>query len=565
MPFPYPLSLTSIAVPAQDLSNAVPGIYYSAVDPSQTVVHPYMLVPPGTYEATNQYASTIASTISGDSHTETHADNNMEADTGVRDSPGLQGLVRDYYRNLIPFHEIQNYRQELSGMDDGEMKCFRCSSHRFLLSPGMLGDLGLYIPLVVTLSLRKQIGLAPTLIFSGLSNIITGLTFKVPMCVQPMKSIAAVALSSNLTESEIMASGILTGAIVLFLGLTNLITGNTRKLFSKTDTPLAVINKIIPNSVVRGLQLGLALKFFSSALKLLHNSGKPSWSYENWVHWDGYLMGMFTLSFALVFVRSRNVPTALVLFLFGIIVAAARVAHAGEKIVFAAPDVHLANSVASLVTSLQVVHFTQNDFKVGILEGAIPQVPTTLLNSCIAVCQLAEDLYPQRQTGVNVRSVSTSVGLINIIFCWFGGMPMCHGSGGLAGQHRFGARTNLSIIILGTCKFLLGLLFSAGLLELLKFFPQAIPLRSPCALLFRARSRFPQRDAFMGTSEGFVIGLVAYYLVAFFSMFVGSDEAIEEARSNMRTMKSDLVKYLTSIQPPTFSSRQWKRSSLSSS
>uniref|UniRef100_A0A7S4ULA3 SLC26A/SulP transporter domain-containing protein n=2 Tax=Guillardia theta TaxID=55529 RepID=A0A7S4ULA3_GUITH len=457
----------------------------------------------------------------------------MEADTGVRDSPGLQGLVRDYYRNLIPFHEIQNYRQELSGM---------------------LGDLGLYIPLVVTLSLRKQIGLAPTLIFSGLSNIITGLTFKVPMCVQPMKSIAAVALSSNLTESEIMASGILTGAIVLFLGLTNLIT---------------VINKIIPNSVVRGLQLGLALKFFSSALKLLHNSGKPSWSYENWVHWDGYLMGMFTLSFALVFVRSRNVPTALVLFLFGIIVAAARVAHAGEKIVFAAPDVH-------------VVHFTQNDFKVGILEGAIPQVPTTLLNSCIAVCQLAEDLYPQRQTGVNVRSVSTSVGLINIIFCWFGGMPMCHGSGGLAGQHRFGARTNLSIIILGTCKFLLGLLFSAGLLELLKFFPQAIlsALLALSSFELGAASRSGMSGspdeiraylvtccftAFMGTSEGFVIGLVAYYLVAFFSMFVGSDEAIEEARSNMRTMKSDLVKYLTSIQPPTFSSRQWKRSSLSSS
>eukprot|EP00960_Hanusia_phi_P054486 762674-Hanusia_phi.AAC.2 len=165
-------------------------------------------------------------------------------------------------------------------------------------------------------------------------------------------------------------------------------------------------------------------------------------------------------------------------------------AQAGEKIVFAAPDVH-------------VIHFTQNDFKVGILEGAIPQVPTTLLNSCIAVCKLAEDLYPQRKTGVNVRSVSTSVslfvrklmrvevernrgaverimkrteleikvlvrlkddwrgkdgtgqdrravglseqegmltftqvGAINLVFCWFGGMPMCHGSGGLAGQHR---------------------------------------------------------------------------------------------------------------------------------
>mmetsp|Transcript_8247 Transcript_8247/g.27751 ORF Transcript_8247/g.27751 Transcript_8247/m.27751 type:complete len:84 (+) Transcript_8247:704-955(+) len=78
-----------------------------------------------------------------------------------------------------------------------------------------------------------------------------------------------------------MASGILTGAIVLFLGLTNLITGNTRKLFSKTDTPLAVINKIIPNSVVRGLQLGLALKFFSS----VRNVGGAMWLRD--LRWSG--------------------------------------------------------------------------------------------------------------------------------------------------------------------------------------------------------------------------------------------------------------------------------------
>eukprot|EP00960_Hanusia_phi_P054487 762674-Hanusia_phi.AAC.3 len=88
-----------------------------------------------------------------------------------------------------------------------------------------------------------------------------------------------------------MASGILTGAIVLFLGLTNLITGRgSVQTKSAVDDCLAVINRIIPNCVVRGLQLGLALKFFSSALKLLHNSGKPSWSYDNWVTWDGYLM-----------------------------------------------------------------------------------------------------------------------------------------------------------------------------------------------------------------------------------------------------------------------------------
>ena len=94
------------------------------------------------------------------------------------------------------------------------------------------------------------------------------------------------------------------------------------------------------------------------------------------------------------------------------------------------------------------------------------QVPTTLLNSCIAVCQLSADLYPHRDTGVNVRSVSLSVGLINVVFCWFGALPMCHGSGGLAGQHRFGARTNLSVLMLGLSKLLLGLFVAAPLLQL---------------------------------------------------------------------------------------------------
>jgi hypothetical protein len=105
----------------------------------------------------------------------------------------------------VPTEDILSYGQELSGM---------------------LGDLGLYIPLVLALSVSGQVSLGATLIFSGLSNIITGFTFSIPMCVQPMKSIAAIALSDNLTTPQIMASGILT-----------------------------VVNRFIPSSVVRGLQL----------------------------------------------------------------------------------------------------------------------------------------------------------------------------------------------------------------------------------------------------------------------------------------------------------------------
>merc|ERR1719162_1625307 len=62
---------------------------------------------------------------------------------------------------------------------------------------GSLGDLGTLLPLLTALSRQRTIALAPALFFGGISNILTGLTWDVPMCVQPMKSIAAVALSSS--------------------------------------------------------------------------------------------------------------------------------------------------------------------------------------------------------------------------------------------------------------------------------------------------------------------------------------------------------------------------------
>jgi hypothetical protein len=167
---------------------------------------------------------------------------------------------------FIPLHEVESYSLEFSGM---------------------LGDLGLYIPIVVLLSLNGQINLATTLTTTGLSNILTGLLFKVPMCVQPMKSIAAAALAENLTEGEIMAAGILTAGIVMVLGVTNLIT---------------IFDAMIPKPVVRGLQIGLGLSMFHKGLNMLPGGGgaSPSWGHEDWVAWNGLLPAGITLFFALV-------------------------------------------------------------------------------------------------------------------------------------------------------------------------------------------------------------------------------------------------------------------------
>ena len=70
--------------------------------------------------------------------------------------------------------------------------------------------------------------------------------------------------------------------------------------------------------------------------------------------------------------------------------------------------------------------------------------------------------------------MATSVGLINLASCGLGGFPMCHGSGGLAGQHRFGARTGGSVVILGVAKIAIGLVAGASAMIVLQSFPLVI-------------------------------------------------------------------------------------------
>lgn len=85
---------------------------------------------------------------------------------------------------------------------------------------------------------------------------------------------------------------------------------------------------------------------------------------------------------------------------------------------------------------------------------------------------LAQDLFPERPTGT--PTIAVSVGMMNLVGCFFGSIPFCHGSGGLAAQYRFGARTEVSIIILGFLKIVVGLFFGSSLSGLIGSYPSAI-------------------------------------------------------------------------------------------
>ena len=355
---------------------------------------------------------------------------------------------------------------------------------------GSLGDLGLFIPLVVALVTISGMDGGSILLFAGVLNIVTGFVFNQPVPVQPMKAIAAVAIAEGLMPGEIAAAGFATGVIVLFLGLTGLIT---------------VAERIIPRPVVRGIQLGVGLKLAAKGVTLALAAG--------WWAWDGRLVALAGAALVLLTYHRAKFPSAVVLFAGGFLLMAIN-----------RPEV-----LTSLPIGWDGPIVTLPDWsewQSGFLLGALPQLPLTLLNSVIAVCALSEDLFPGR--GIKTRTMATSVGMMNIASCFLGAMPMCHGSGGLAGQHRFGARTGGSVVMLGVAKVVIALVFGTAVISVLSAYPSSVLgillVFSGLELTLPARD-CAKKNAFLvaaatacgifaaNTAVGFVLGLIASFFL----------------------------------------------------
>jgi MFS superfamily sulfate permease-like transporter len=115
---------------------------------------------------------------------------------------------------------------------------------------------------------------------------------------------------------------------------------------------------------------------------------------------------------------------------------------------------------------------TWNDLVTGTLLFTLPQIPLTLGNAVIAITAENNEHFPDRP--VTEKKIAVSQGIMNLISPLFGGIPMCHGAGGMAGHVRFGARTGGSLVILGTVLILFALFFSDSVSLIFKIFPNAI-------------------------------------------------------------------------------------------
>jgi hypothetical protein len=302
---------------------------------------------------------------------------------------------------------------------------------------GALGDLGVFVPLLVGMVTICGLQLGPALFCAGAMNVTTGLLFGIPMPVQPMKAIAAVAIGEGLTESQILTAGIATGAVIFLLAVTGLITR---------------LSRIIPKSVLRGLQLGLGLKLVVQGVGMIAAT-------KTLFGWDSIAVGGFCGLIVLLLHGSKRVPSALLVFGVGLI-----------ALLVSQPQLLTATKLG---VAWGLPELSNPDhWRSGVLLGAIPQIPLTTLNSVVAVCALSMDLFPRR--GAAPRRVAISVAFMNLICCPLGGMPMCHGSGGLASQYRFGARTGGSVVALGVVKMVLAVLFGGSLLMWLRDYPGSV-------------------------------------------------------------------------------------------
>jgi predicted benzoate:H+ symporter BenE len=113
---------------------------------------------------------------------------------------------------------------------------------------GAFGDLGTFLP--HTLGAITVAGLAPVGVLAsfGVCYIATGLLYRLPIPVQPMKAVSAVLIASGLSAGEIAAAGLCLGVILLVLGATGAIGRFAR---------------IVPPSVVRACSSASASRWRS--------------------------------------------------------------------------------------------------------------------------------------------------------------------------------------------------------------------------------------------------------------------------------------------------------------
>jgi MFS superfamily sulfate permease-like transporter len=354
---------------------------------------------------------------------------------------------------------------------------------------GALGDWGTLIPFII--GYISIVGLNPAGVFLclGITNIILGIRFNLPLPVQPQKTIGTIAISEVWDPNLVISTGFGTGIIWAILGFTKFLEKIVRK---------------VPQVAVRGIQLGLGLILGWTAIQLI--------SFD-------IVLGIVSFSVILISLRIKKIPSSIILVVLGIILIIWNQSITLSDIQFKLP-----------IFTFQIPKW--DNLLWGMLLAGIAQLFLTLTNVMIATVSLIKELFPEKKEHVSASDLALNMGAMNILTPFLGGIPLCHGSGGLASQYAFGARTGGSMILEGLLEIFLGLFLSETLFLIFSAFPQAIlgsmlfytalllakisfknyTLRTiPIIIISAILSLIFNITVGYGITVGFIVGLILYY------------------------------------------------------
>ncbi len=166
----------------------------------------------------------------------------------------------------------------------------------------------------------------------------------------------------------------------------------------------------------------------------------------------------------LLLFNNQRVPAMLALLAYGIVMAFVLKPELIHQLS------HL--SIRFRLPEITLGKISWKELLTGFVVLGLPQAPLTLGNAIIGT--VAENNYHFPDRKVTAKTISIDHGVMNLVSASIGGVPLCHGAGGLAGHIRFGARTGGALVILGVIVLLTGLFLSDSVTLLLQVFPRPI-------------------------------------------------------------------------------------------
>jgi len=160
--------------------------------------------------------------------------------------------------------------------------------------------------------------------------------------------------------------------------------------------------------------------------------------------------------------KSQRLPAVLVALILGLVVSLAAGALEG-----------LASLRLGLVLPALGVP-SPGDLWLAAVLLVVPQLPLTLGNAVVATQRTAEDYFGPAARKVTYRALLTSMGVANLAAGFLGGLPVCHGSGGLTAHYRFGARTGGSNLLIGGGLIALAIFVDGNVVPLLALIPYPV-------------------------------------------------------------------------------------------